>query len=224
MQQGFGAVLMAAGAGRRMGYQPKALLRRGGETLLARQIRLLVQAGVRHIVVVLGHHAAHITEELRRIAVPECVRLDWVTNPVPDAGLGGSLRLGLAVLPDAAPALMVLLVDQPLLEAEDIAALLTAWDRRANGVQLLVPQHAGEPGHPIALDAQLRREVLAGTGAEGLSAWRRAHPQQVQRLELSHARCTTDVDTLEDLQRLGERFGVWLTQPTPPRPADPAAP
>ena len=52
-----GAVVMAAGAGRRMGCRPKSLLTRDGEPLLLRQIRLLRQCGADAIVVVLGHHA-----------------------------------------------------------------------------------------------------------------------------------------------------------------------
>lgn len=211
LQPDTGAVLLAAGAGRRMGYRPKSLLRRSGEPLLARQIRLLAEAGVAHVAVVLGHHAAQL-EPLRvqAAALTGAPKLCWVTNPVPDDGPGGSLRLGLAALPEEVSTLLVLLADQPLLECEDIAAVLAAWRARAAGTQLVVPQHAGVPGHPIALGAALRAQVLASRGAAGLSAWRKAHPQQVQVLQLDHARCSTDVDTPEDLERLGRQWGVWL--------------
>lgn len=201
-----GAVLLAAGAGRRMGGRPKCLLRRGGETLLARQLRLLAAAGVARAAVVLGHHAAPVEAALRQLDAG-ALALSWVTNPAPDAGPGGSLRLGLGELPGDCAAYLVLLADQPLLEAEDIAAVLAAWRTRAPGAQLLVPRHAGAPGHPIALDAALRREVLAGQGGEGLSAWRRAHADRVAVLELAHARCSTDVDTPEDAARLGLQWG-----------------
>ena len=222
MQQGFSAVLMAAGAGRRMGQVPKSLLQRDGEPLLARQIRLLVQAGVRHIVVVLGHHAPKLRAVLEPIQLPQAVLLTWVVNAAPDQGPGSSLRCGLAALPADAGALLVLLADQPLLELQDLQAVLAAWDARAAGVELVLPQHAGQPGHPIVFGAALRQAVMQATGSEGVREWRRAHPEQVQALVLEHERCTIDVDTPEDLQRLGERFGVWLTMP--PRPADPAAP
>ena len=43
------AVVMAAGAGRRMGHRPKALLRRDGEPLVVRTVRLLREAGVEHL-------------------------------------------------------------------------------------------------------------------------------------------------------------------------------
>ena len=80
---------------------------------------------------------------------------------------------------------------------------------------------AGQPGHPIVFGPLLRQVVMQAQGGRGVREWRRAHPAQVQALALEHARCTTDVDTPEDLRRLGERWGVWIR---PPRPADPAAP
>ena len=49
--------------------------------------------------------------------------------------------------------------------------------------------------------------VMQAQGGRGVREWRRAHPAQVQALALEHARCTTDVDTPEDLRRLGERWG-----------------
>ena len=85
------AVLLAAGAGRRMGHVPKSLLLRGGEALLARQIRLLTAAGAQHIAVVLGHHAERLEPALQA-ARRDFAGLTWAVNPAPDAGPGGSLR------------------------------------------------------------------------------------------------------------------------------------
>lgn len=215
------AVVMAAGAGRRMGYFPKSLLERDGEPLLLRQIRLLGEAGVSTVVVVLGHHAAPLQAVLAQAAPRPGMALRWVLNPAPDEGPGGSLRCGLAALPPDVDTLLVLLGDQPLLEPQDLQALLAAWRARPAGVELVLPQHAGQPGHPIVFGPLLRQVVMQAQGGRGVREWRRAHPAQVQALALEHARCTTDVDTPEDLRRLGERWGVWIR---PPRPADPAAP
>ncbi|WP_404299499.1 NTP transferase domain-containing protein [Alicycliphilus denitrificans] len=211
--EGVAAVLMAAGAGRRLGHVPKSLLLRAGEPLLLRQIRLLAQAGAAHIVVVLGHHAQALQAVLAQARVPPGVSLRWAVNAAPDEGPGSSLRCGLAALPPEAGTLLVLLADQPLLELADVQAMLAAWQARAAGVELVVPQHAGQPGHPIVFGAALRQAVMQAAGGQGVREWRRAHPAQVQAVALQHERCTTDVDTPEDLQRLGERFGVWLEQP-----------
>ena len=99
--QRIGAVVMAAGAGRRMGHVPKGLLRRDGEPLLLRQIRLLAEVGVDEAVVVLGHHADRLEPVLRQAGpAPRGMALRWVANPAPDEGPGASLRCGLAALPD----------------------------------------------------------------------------------------------------------------------------
>jgi len=180
---------------------------------------------VEHIVVVLGHHAQALQAVLSQARVPAPVSLHWVVNAVPDEGPGASLRCGLAALPADVGQLLVQLADQPLLELPDVQAVLAAWQARPAGVELLLPQHAGQPGHPIVFGPVLRQAVMRAAKGQGVREWRRAHPAQVQALPLDHERCTIDVDTPEDLQWLGERFGVWLEQPLrPPRPADPAAP
>ena len=53
------AVILAAGAGRRVGG-PKALLQAGDETFLARAARLLARPGVSGVVAVIGHDAERV--------------------------------------------------------------------------------------------------------------------------------------------------------------------
>jgi molybdenum cofactor cytidylyltransferase len=61
-----GAVLLAAGAGTRLGGRPKALLELGGVPLILRQLIALSGAGVDEVVVVLGHHADAVEAATRR--------------------------------------------------------------------------------------------------------------------------------------------------------------
>lgn len=202
-----GAVVLAAGAGRRMGGVPKPLLRRDGEPLLLRQVRLLAHAGAGHIAVVLGHHAGRLAPVLERAAPLLHARLRWVANPAPDDGPASSLRCGLAALPAALDAVLVVLGDQPLLQEGDTEAIVQAWRTRADGVALVVPVHAQAPGHPLALGPVVRAAVEQG---QAVRDWRRDHPGQVQTVAAAHARYTTDVDTPEALQRLAREHGVVL--------------
>ena len=55
-----GAVVLAAGAGSRLGGRPKCLLELGGVPLIRRTLIALSGAGVDEVVVVLGHHAAQV--------------------------------------------------------------------------------------------------------------------------------------------------------------------
>lgn len=212
-----GAIVMAAGAGRRMGNVPKCLFRRDGEALLLRQIRLVAAAGVAPAVVVLGHYADCIERALAAARVRRAPGLETMlqtVNPAPDRGPGSSLRCGLAALPTALDAVLVVLGDQPLLEAQDVTAVLAAWAARASGIALLQPRHGDSFGHPVVFDADVRAEVAAGQAGEGLRAWRRAHSDRVQVMALDHERCTTDIDTPDDLRRLHATHGVLLDGPT----------
>ncbi|QXL83810.1 NTP transferase domain-containing protein [Comamonas sp. NLF-1-9] len=204
-----GAVLLAAGAGRRMGGRPKALLLRDGEPLLLRQARLLAAAGCAPVVVVLGHHRDALLPVLQA-ARGEHPELMWTTNPAPEDDPASSLRCGLAALPAALDTIVVALGDQPLLQEPDFHALLHAWRARGSGAELLVPMHAGAPGHPLVFGALLRQAVQQG---DSVRQWRRAHPERVQTLAADHARYTTDVDTPESLQSLQQAHGVTLTWP-----------
>lgn len=204
-----GAVLLAAGAGRRMGGRPKSLLRRDGEPLLLRQVRLLAQAGCAPIVVVLGHHREALLQVLQP-AQTQYPQLRWVTNPAPEDDPASSLRCGLAALPPHLPAIVVALGDQPLLEPGDAEAILQAWHTRVEGAELVVPVHAGEPGHPLAFGDTVRNAVAQGASVR---TWRRSHPEQVAQLALDHARYTTDVDTPEALERLAHEHKVALSWP-----------
>ena len=207
-------IVLAAGAGRRMGFKPKALLQRDGQPLVARQIGLLAQCGVRCIVVVLGHHAERIAPVLAATAAAlPAVDLTWVLNPAPDDGTGASLRCALAALPADLAGVMVLLADQPLLQAGDIAAVLAAWRARPAGIELVVPTHSGQPGHPLVFGPEVRQAVAQGQGAAGVRDWRRAHLQQVLALPVDHPRCTQDIDTEDDLLRLAAEHGVRLSWP-----------
>lgn len=208
------AVVLSAGAGRRLGFKPKALLLRDGEPLLVRQIELLEQAGLRRIVVVLGHHADKIAPVMADLAVarPE-LDLRCVVNPAPDEGTGASLRCALALIPAEPTGVLVLLADQPLLEAQDISTVLAAWRARPAGIDLVVPRHDGTPGHPLIFGRDVRQAVARGQGAAGVREWRRQHPQQVLALLVAHPRFTQDIDTEDDLATLATEHGVYLHWP-----------
>src|SRR5205809_552826 len=87
-----GAVLLAAGAGSRLGGRPKALLELGGVPLVLRQLVALSGAGVDEVVVVLGHHADAVEAAVRHFPIT------LARNPSPDDGLPSSVRIGLQAL------------------------------------------------------------------------------------------------------------------------------
>mgnify|MGYP002776385629 CR=1 FL=1 len=201
------AVILAAGSATRMGFRPKCLLELNGVSLLRRQGLALADAGVQQVVVVLGHYAQRI-----RQAAPD-MPVQWLTNPDPDAGQASSLRLGLQALLPHADAWLVLLADQPLIEAKDIADLITAYDHKPCHTALVRPVVDGLPGNPVMFSTEVREQILAGAANVGCRQWQTAHPDQVHHWACSNNRYRTDVDTPEDIAALAARTGHQLKWP-----------
>jgi molybdenum cofactor cytidylyltransferase len=198
------AILLAAGAGRRMGAS-KALLELGGEPAVRRCLRALAQGGCDEARVVLGAQA----EEVRR-ALPAPAP-DVVLNPQPDAGQTGSLKLALARGRGDGTAFVLHTVDHPLLDAADVHALLDAFARRAPGVAIVVPVVGGRRGHPAVFAAELADELLALGDDEPAHRVVRRDPARVLELPRDNPWLVRDLDTPEDLA--GAR--AWLAARPP---------
>lgn len=206
-----GAVLLAAGAGERMGGRPKALLELGGVPLVLRQLIALSGAGVDEVAVVLGHHADAIEPAVRQFPIA------LVRNPSPDDGQASSVRLGLAALSPRLDAVIVALADQPLIDSQDIVALISAFRKRGEAAMVVprVRRADGQmgPGNPVMFDAALREEWLAGSADLACRKWRERNPARVHWLETDNARYGLDIDTPEDIERFAASTGHRLTWP-----------
>jgi CTP:molybdopterin cytidylyltransferase MocA len=154
-------VLLAAGAGTRMG-RPKALVRdQLGVPWVASGCRMLRAAGCDDVVVVLGAEA-----EAARALVPPgdavVVAEDWAE------GLSASLRAGLAyaAASDADAALVSLVDLRGLPSSVGRRVLEEAGDLRTAAARAVF---AGRPGHPVLLGrdhwAPVAASVAGDTGA-----------------------------------------------------------
>jgi CTP:molybdopterin cytidylyltransferase MocA len=202
-----GGVLLAAGAARRMGGRPKALLELGGVPLVLRQLIALSDAGVDELVVVLGHHAQQI------LPVIEHFPLTVVHNPRPDDGQVSSQRLGLAALNPRLDAVLIALADQPLIGEQDITSLIGAFKKRPEGTAVVVPRVAGQPGNPVIFSDAVREQILAGEGDVGCRQWRSANPRAVHHFDTDSQRFIVDLDTPEDVELFERRTGHALRWP-----------
>ena len=184
-------LLLAAGAGRRMGG-PKALVHVAGEPLLRRAVRLLRDGGCADVLVVVGAQAETVA------ALAEAEGCRWVRSEDWAAGMSASLRAGLSAL-DAWPhrACVVALVDQPLLGAEAVRRL-AATDAAA-----AVATYDGAPRNPVLLRRDVWAEVAAtASGDAGARSWLRAHPERVRLVPCDGTGSPYDVDTPADLAQI----------------------
>ncbi len=209
------AVLMAAGAGARMGRRPKSLLELDSVPLICRQVMALRQAGVSELVLVLGHHAKDIEAAIKALKV------SVVINPDPDAGPVGSQRLGLQSLSGQSEAVLMALADQPLLDAADLRQLFQAFQQRLPGSALLYPRVDGQPGNPVVFTTAVRAAMLACPTDVGCKQWRQANAPLVEAFDCHNPHFVQDVDTPEDIARLRRSSGRQLQWPAAwQRPGD----
>ena len=202
-----GAVLLAAGEGRRMGGVAKPLIRLQGVPLISRQLVALSGAGIDEVVVVTGHAREAIEEQVRSYVVT------LAHNAAHADGQQGSVRVGLAALDGAFDAVIVMLADQPLIGAGDLTELIGAFKKRPAG-HVVVPVVDGQRGNPIILDDVALAWILASDTNLGCRHLIEREPELVYAFATANTRFVTDLDTVEDVQRLAERTGWRLELPT----------
>lgn len=151
------ALILAAGAGRRMGG-PKALLPFQGETLLRRAARAALGAGCRPVIAVVGPWDPDLGDlEVRAVVNPEAAE-----------GMASSIRAGLGALPPGAAGVLILGVDQPAVDAALLARLLAlaaADPERPTGCA-----YAETVGIPAVLPRRLFPDLMALQGDRGAKA------------------------------------------------------
>lgn len=206
-------IVLAAGAGTRLGLGPKALLPYHGRPLVEAIAGNLLDGGCREVVVILGAGAPDVAAmaELGRYRV--IVNQDWRT------GMGSSFLLGEQTA-DPADHLLIALVDQPGLTCATVGRLLArhrpgritaaAYRRRetpdaGESAEHMAAQEAGLlRGHPLLIDASLRQSVIATvTGDAGARGFLRAHPDLVDDVDCSDQSTGEDIDTPDQLGLLG---------------------
>jgi nicotine blue oxidoreductase len=181
-------VLLAAGEGTRLGT-PKALVELGGRRLVDRGADLLRDGGTAPVVVVTG--AVPVT-------APDVI---LVPNPDWRTGMGSSLAAGLRALPRECAAAVIALVDQPLIGAGVVRRLVAAHQA---GAELVVAGYHGRPRNPVLLARRHWAGVIAAAdGDTGARPYLRANPGLVTLVECADIGAPDDVDTPEDLARVG---------------------
>jgi CTP:molybdopterin cytidylyltransferase MocA len=165
------AVVLAAGAATRFGGPKQQLLVPG-------VLERLEQSPVDEIVVVAGAH------ELAGLGARVVPCPNWERGP------GASLRCGLAALPPAAEAAVVVLGDGPNLAPEAVERVVRAWREGCGDV--VAASYGGDRGHPLLL-ARAAWEAIPDEGMRALPA---------VLVPCDDLGTPGDVDTADDLGRL----------------------
>ena len=214
------AVILAAGSSTRMGGgRHKLLLPLDGKPVLAHVIEAALASQARPVVVVLGHQAMHVRDQIA--AYLERPGIIVVENRDYMQGMSTSMRAGLGVLLERTykeegqgggaqinvDSALIMLGDQPLITAKVIDTLIDTW--KVTGKRIVAPMYGGKRGGPTLFAASLFSELMEVSGDEGGRRVLEKHREEVEMVEfgdVADVGTSYDVDTWEAYQEVVEAW------------------
>jgi molybdenum cofactor cytidylyltransferase len=187
-QSSLGAVLLAAGGSTRLG-RSKQLLDIAGQPLVARQAQLLAGLGFARFVVVTGSQRDSVEAALAGFRDSLCFNPRW------QEGMGTSLAVGIAAMPERVRGALVLLCDQWRIGAPDLHRLVQAWTERPQAA--VVAGADGYFGPPAIFPRSLFQRLMALSGDRGARRLLERFGGEVVEVSLPHA--AFDIDTEADV-------------------------
>ncbi len=185
------AVVLAAGASRRLG-QPKQVLELDGATVLDATLSVVRESGCEPVVVVLGGAADRVRDEVDLSGV------DVVENHDYTQGCSTSIRTALAALPPGTDGMVLLLGDQPRVRVETIQEL----EATARGHAVGVCEYDDGLGHPLWFDRQMFGAIDAMHGDKAVWKLVDAGPEaDVVRVRIAGP-VPHDIDTWADYEAM----------------------
>jgi molybdenum cofactor cytidylyltransferase len=192
------AVILAAGDSSRMGAPKAALLTPDGDSFVARIVRTLREAHVDDLVIVTGRHHDAVIDALTRDGLST---LRIVRNPDPSRGQLSSLLAGMdAVVTPYTEAVMMTLVDVPLVRVATVTAVIDEW--RRSRAPIVRPAIGDRHGHPVIFDRAVLDEIRRAPLDAGAKSVVRAHEHEIVNVPVDDEGCVRDVDTPSDYEAL----------------------
>ena len=184
----FVGILLAAGESSRMGKM-KALLDWQGMSLINYQVSTLLSSGITEVVIVLGHEAEAIQNEVVRNDKVKCV-----VNHAYKQGKTSSIKTGLSAFDGiSCNGVMFLNVDQPR-KTETISLLMEC--HYESSAQITIPTYQRKGGHPIIFDSDLMPELFrVEEKTLGLKYITDSYSKQTQHIEVLDSSVLWDLNT-----------------------------
>ena len=192
-------ILLAAGESKRMQPAFKPLLKWGKRTVIGECVHQMRNSGLADIFVVLGHREADIRSSLAGTGV------QFVVNDEYQKGMLTSVKTGLAMLGPNTDAVLIALVDQPMIKTALINKLIEAYGDGSKGI--IIPTYQGKHGHPVIVSTNYVEEImqLDEANPEGLKAFINAHKDDWLEVPVETSAVIEDMDTPEEYARLSKQ-------------------
>jgi molybdenum cofactor cytidylyltransferase len=185
------SVVLAAGEGRRVGGN-KALLEIGGVTFLAKVVTALKAIESDPIVVVGGANYHEVEKLATKLEIGFAYNDKW------QSGQFSSLIAGLKYLKKKPPAVLIALVDHPLVKSETCSKLIKMSSQHPQAI--IIPTHESRRGHPIIIPGNLIPEIIEADENSNLRVIINNHQKEILELPVDDSGILKDIDTKADFE------------------------
>jgi xanthine dehydrogenase accessory factor len=194
VKSGVVLAVLAAGGSRRLG-RPKQLVDVRGKPLVRHVVDALTTSACEAFAVVVGASERSVTAALDGAPVVALRNEAWAQ------GIASSIRVATTwAMERSAPALVLALADQPLLDAAHVDRLVEAWSAARSRPAAVASIYAGVLAVPALFDASVFASLLALEGDRGASRLLRGRAHVVG---IEWTAGEVDVDTESDARALG---------------------
>jgi CTP:molybdopterin cytidylyltransferase MocA len=185
------AIILGAGESSRMG-KPKLLLPFGDRTMIGTVISNVLASSVEKVIVVLGSNYESHREVIKDYPV------EIVNNKRYREGMLSSVKCGLKAVSNAADAVMVLLGDQPMIQAGEMDQLIESYIDSEK--EIAIATHEKKRGHPILFGKKFVSELSGYPREASLRDLLQNHPSEILEMKTGNEGILRDIDTENDYQ------------------------
>lgn len=184
------ALILAAGQSRRM-RKPKLVLPWGGSTIIGKVIGTLKEAGLANLYIIVGGDS-----ELVEQAVAD-YEIELIFNPdFAEGEMLSSIQVGLKHLPHRCDSALIVLGDQPQMEADVVRAIITCY--HSTHKKMIIPSYEMHRGHPWLIDRSLWEEVLELRSPMTMRDYLKLKSGEIEYIPVSTPSVIQDLDTPSD--------------------------
>lgn len=137
-----GAVILAAGQGRRAGINKLLVEGKDGLPMFMHSVNAAIASNAKPVFVITGHRHEELEEWLEKLDV------NVIYNPAFESGVKTSIKLGLKAMPSSCDGALILPADMPNIGAAEINKLINKFDN-SKQKQLVFFTHKGTKNNPI---------------------------------------------------------------------------
>ena len=184
-------IILAAGSASRFGGD-KQIAVFEGSTLVERACSVAADVSGSNTLLVAGHHWQMVRDACRPMSGGFMVNEDYAS------GMGSSLALAVRGIRHSAAAVLVMLVDQPLVTTAHLRELISAWSGARD--EIVASRYGATTGVPALFGGGCFDALTSLSGDSGARKLLQDSSFIVKGVRFDAA--AVDIDTAEDLSRL----------------------